>query len=72
MRRVVTSNSFSRGQVLLVVRMFAALLQGKDVSIYFRTPEFREVYRKFLGMQRKWEKKDEQAKSDESPDAKQG
>lgn len=55
MKRLVTSNSFSREQVLFVVRLFRNLLLGKDVSFYLRSSEFREVYRKFLTMHKRWE-----------------
>lgn len=55
MSRIVTSNSFTREQVRLIVRMFGALLQGRDVTFYFRSPDFCAVYQKFLKMHERWE-----------------
>lgn len=55
MRRLVTSNSFTRSQVRLIVRLFSALLQGRDVTFYFRSPDFGTVFEKFLVMHNKWE-----------------
>jgi len=55
MRRLVTSNSFTRSQVRLIVRLFNALLQGRDVTFYFRSPDFGAVFEKFKTMYDKWE-----------------
>lgn len=55
MKRTITSNSFTRKQVQMMFRMLNALLQGRDVTAYFRSEEFREVYLKFKAMYKKWE-----------------
>jgi len=38
--------------------MLNSLLQGRDVTAYFRSEEFKEVYLKFKAMYEKWEEKE--------------
>jgi len=58
MKRTITSNSFTRKQVQMMFRMLNSLLQGRDVTAYFRSEEFKEVYLKFKAMYEKWEEKE--------------